>query len=102
MAMVRRIISNLIVLGLIALTGYIFFMMYVMNASTPTPERLEGKLSSAPTGPANPTPAIEPAPAVVTAPAIEPAPAVEPAPVVDSPAADPAPAPAADPAPTAP
>ena len=96
MALVWRIISNLIVLALLAVAGYLFYMLVLINASTPIPESPQGTLSiPTATAPANPAPVVE-------APAADPAPVADPAPIVAAPVADPAPvveAPIADPAP---
>jgi len=109
MAMLMKIVVNLIILGLAILAGYIFYMFTLESLSTPQPDSSgQGRLSAEPTAPANPAPVVtEPAP-VVTEPAVEPAPAADPAPAVEpAPSADPAPAaeapaPDADPASTAP
>jgi len=118
MAMLMRIIINLVILGLAVLAGYIFYTFTLESLSTPQPENAsQGRLSAEQTAPAEPAPVVtEPAPVVTEpAPVADPAPAVDPAPAAETPApaADPAPtvdpapaaetpAPAADPAPAAP
>ena len=92
MAMVWRIVSNLIVLALMAVAGYLLFMMFILGASMPTPPLREGTLSL-PTAiaPADPAPVVE-APVADPAPVVE-APSADPTPVVETPTVNPAPAP---------